>query len=462
MNINLIKLKIRIEDIEPQIYRRVLVSAKFSLLDLHQIIQICFGWEDQHLFIFNIGDMRFVNTIHWEEDAFRYQDASRALLSELIPKHIPVGGKFTYVYDLGDGWQHEILVEDLENSDEDLEIPICYDGRRSAPPENFGGPFLYHEYSESLKGPRVSKFDDSFVYFPEGFDPEKFEIKVIGRKLIRNFQKEDDEEKSSWSTEVQDFNPISDFGSDWTKRISPEHSVFSESLPFRQDLVTMLTYLKGNRVKGTQATGNFPLKHIRKMTTQFVNPPELDQQIGDKLYKLRTEDEVPYLVFLHNFANIAQLILGGEGLQWQVSYVGERFLEHKPEEQIWFMCKNWFQRFNWFYWHSWDDYDALIEHHEFQGMIIDLLLSYPTNKAINIQEMIADLDEKSPNWIRLRRKDYQLNHKKHFLINVVVDPLEKLGIIQVEREDDPDSPKYFVNDFQVTDFGKSIIKSFLD
>jgi len=93
-------------------------------------------------------------------------------------------------------------------------------------------------------------------------------------------------------------------------------------------------------------------------------------------------------------------------------------------------------------------------------LIVDILLSYPTQEEINIKQLIKDLDKKSPNWIRFPRREDPSVLKKYFLINVVLDPMNKLGIIQMEREDVPISPKYFVFDFKVTDFGQSIIQQF--
>lgn len=458
MSISAITFKISLAYIEPEIYRRVLVPPDYSLLDLHQIIQMSFGWEDRHLFIFEVGDMRFINSHDWEEDAYRYQDASKALLSELVPNIVPIKSKFIYTYDLGDGWRHEVMVEDVEMDDEILLIPICIGGERSGPPEDIGGPFFYQEFLESLKTPGRSKFDEIIEWLPEGFDPEHFQLSMINQKFGKHYWKEEAQEESSWLIEIDEFNSVSNFESEWTKNLSEEDKDIAESLPFRQDLVTMLNYIKQHRVKGTQATGNFPLKHIRAMTSKFVNPPELDHKIGDRVYKLRTEDEVPYLVFLHNFANIAQLILGGEGLEWEVSYPGERFLERRPEEQVWYMISNWFGRINWYYWYPWMDYYALIPHNEFQNLIIELLLSYSADSEMKIKRLIEDLDKRSPNWIKFSGNIDQSRYKKYFLIYVVLEPMNNLGIVNMEGEDFPVSPNSFAFNFKVTNFGKRILE----
>jgi hypothetical protein len=48
------KLHIWIRPISPMIWRRILVRSESSLAQLHDIIQIAFGWSDSHLHCFHI------------------------------------------------------------------------------------------------------------------------------------------------------------------------------------------------------------------------------------------------------------------------------------------------------------------------------------------------------------------------------------------------------------------------
>jgi hypothetical protein len=56
-------------------------------------------------------------------------------LNQVVPSE---GFKFLYVYDFGDDWQHEIVVEKTLPPVEGMKYPICLDGRRASPPENRG------------------------------------------------------------------------------------------------------------------------------------------------------------------------------------------------------------------------------------------------------------------------------------------------------------------------------------
>src|SRR5512134_3413365 len=50
----ILQLKIRLLDISPMIWRRVLVPAAFTLRELHGVIQVAMGWESLHLYLFQI------------------------------------------------------------------------------------------------------------------------------------------------------------------------------------------------------------------------------------------------------------------------------------------------------------------------------------------------------------------------------------------------------------------------
>ena len=50
-----------------------------------------------------------------------------------------------YVYDFGDNWEHEVVLEKIIPANDPLKIPICLDGARHCPPEDVGGVSGYEE-----------------------------------------------------------------------------------------------------------------------------------------------------------------------------------------------------------------------------------------------------------------------------------------------------------------------------
>lgn len=101
-----LQLKIWLDEIEPQIWRRVLVSAEMSLHELHRIIQMLFEWYEYQLYEFTIGDLRYQEPGPEAED--KPKDSTCARLRNL---GLAVGDEFTYLYDFGDYWVHRIQVE---------------------------------------------------------------------------------------------------------------------------------------------------------------------------------------------------------------------------------------------------------------------------------------------------------------------------------------------------------------
>ncbi|MDA8208045.1 MAG: plasmid pRiA4b ORF-3 family protein, partial [Actinomycetota bacterium] len=48
-SISTLQLKIDLLDIDPPIWRRILVPASFALPALHRVFQEVMGWQDSHL-----------------------------------------------------------------------------------------------------------------------------------------------------------------------------------------------------------------------------------------------------------------------------------------------------------------------------------------------------------------------------------------------------------------------------
>ncbi len=53
------QLRIHLRDIEPEIWRRIIVPGSLTLAKLHLVIQGAFDWEDRHLHEFEIYGKRY-------------------------------------------------------------------------------------------------------------------------------------------------------------------------------------------------------------------------------------------------------------------------------------------------------------------------------------------------------------------------------------------------------------------
>jgi hypothetical protein len=230
--------------------------------------------------------------------------------------------------------------------------------------------------------------------------------------------------------------------SDWTRSIRSEDRIVARELPLRRDMVTLLTYLLEHNVKGTKATGNFPLKHVRAITADFVDPPELDLKIGERVYQLRTEDEVLSLKHLHILACVAGLIHGGENMRWDVLEQGEVFLSLAPEEQVWYLVKIWFGSFNWLY----EYYSEIdVNFNALKESVIDVLLDYPSNTDVSITDFVLDIKARLVMDLGGHDIDSGQEQWRRFLEIVVVDPLADFGFL--ERVEDVE----FIGSYEFTE-----------
>jgi hypothetical protein len=118
-------------------------------------------------------------------------------------------------------------------------------------------------------------------------------------------------------------------------------------LPLRQDMVTLLSFVRDNKVVGTQSTGNLPLKAVREVTAQFVDPPRLEAKIGGQTFRLRSEEHLWPLYFLHILADVGGLAKIAPARRWQLTAQGKRFLAAAPVLQAPFLLAVWWHKVNW-------------------------------------------------------------------------------------------------------------------
>lgn len=101
------QIKITIKGSKPPIWRRVIVPDRITFADLDAVIESVFGWTHSHLyeFYFKEDDVRF--TI--DPSYYNQGDAEK----ECIDAWMWEGNKCLYIYDFGDDWMHDLVVEKI-------------------------------------------------------------------------------------------------------------------------------------------------------------------------------------------------------------------------------------------------------------------------------------------------------------------------------------------------------------
>ena len=129
------QLKVSLAGVRPSVWRRVLVPGGYTLDRLHRVVQHAMGWRDCHLHSFEIDGVQY-----GEPDPRRRAGAARR-----VGHPAGRGGRQgqpvrATLYDFGDWWEHELVVEDVLAADPDERYPVCLEGARACPPEGVGGP----------------------------------------------------------------------------------------------------------------------------------------------------------------------------------------------------------------------------------------------------------------------------------------------------------------------------------
>ena len=170
------QLKIKLLDTQPSVWRRLRVRGSVTFAKLHSVLQDVMGWDDKHLYHFQIGDRAF----EAPDPEASGENARRHRLGSL---DLEPGHKFLYVYDLGDDWHHEVTVEGLSALLPDEDYPICIDGENACPPEDCGGPAGYAEILLALESPDDPAFRERLEWLDPSFRPATFDVRATNRIL---------------------------------------------------------------------------------------------------------------------------------------------------------------------------------------------------------------------------------------------------------------------------------------
>ena len=162
------QLKVTLRGTRPPIWRRLLVPADTTLTRMHRVLQIAMGWQDSHMYEFRVDVRR----------PARMQHSAR--IGEVLRE---IGSSLTYTYDLGDGWEHSVVLEKRLRGGNGAERPVCLGGQWACPPEDCGGVPGYYDLLEVLQNPADERYEEMREWTGEDFDPEVFSVDAVNRQL---------------------------------------------------------------------------------------------------------------------------------------------------------------------------------------------------------------------------------------------------------------------------------------
>jgi len=451
------QMKVVLDDTHPPIWRRIQVPGKVTLEELHQILQSVMGWWDYHLHAFTIHGEYYGDPAHDELGELGTKDESRFQLNQLIKEK---GVRFDYEYDFGDGWEHTLLVEEIFPAEKGVYYPRCVKGRRACPPEDVGGVWGYEEFLEVLKDSEDSEHDEYLEWIGGEYDPETFDLDEVNERM-RGVRGVDEiwPQRSLTPEDMQHKQRLADIATAWVLELPADQERALENLPLRRDTVTLLTYLRDHRVTGTSTKGNLNLKAVHEISEKFVHPPRLEERIGDYVCRVRSEEHVWSLYFIHILVTISGLLSGGPGRKWRLTPLGQEFLEMSAPLQVWALFATWWMEMDWAFVSTYEVREGTFSDH-FVKLTLDYLLELPVQKRLLFEPFADGLIEDVGLVWPIEDQDRARDILRDIIERVVIDPLCDFGILLAEHGPrEGFGPKYKkLPAFQLTPMGRGLLK----
>lgn len=177
-------LKVTLRNTKPPIWRRILVPSSMKLGDLHVALQVVMGWHDSHLHAFDVGGQQYGDPDMTDD----VTSENRQTLNGLVKSGVT---RFTYTYDFGDNWEHNILIEKAAPANTAKALPACIGGARNCPPEDCGGTWGYGDLLDILANPAHPQYEEQREWLGDDFDPEAFSVAEADAALAAVFRRKE-------------------------------------------------------------------------------------------------------------------------------------------------------------------------------------------------------------------------------------------------------------------------------
>jgi hypothetical protein len=159
-------------------WRRLEVSSRASLFELHSILQRSFGQSDSIAHQFVIDGVEYhapepdVGSTHaTDKTDFRALGLQR-------------GDRFTHLVETSaDPWVHEVVVENRTTRLTNQRLPWCAEGEGASPPDDCDGPIRYNSLLAAFHAPLDAHNAELLEWLPEDFDPEFVDLTAINAEL---------------------------------------------------------------------------------------------------------------------------------------------------------------------------------------------------------------------------------------------------------------------------------------
>ena len=103
------RVRVELLGCQPPVWRRLELASDLFLDDVHEILQVTFGWTDSHLHRFGCGPKYYSDDTEYYLMEYEVHEGETGIPEEqgrLDEVLVEVGDRLWYCYDFGDDWQH--------------------------------------------------------------------------------------------------------------------------------------------------------------------------------------------------------------------------------------------------------------------------------------------------------------------------------------------------------------------
>lgn len=168
-------LKVQLDDVKPDIVRRLEVPLAIRLDRLHLVLQAAMGWTNSHLYEFRARDIGW--GIPDPDFGDGPLDARKARLGDIVED--TDARSLQYLYDFGDGWEHTVRIERVTEPLAGITYPRLIDATGRCPPEDVGGPWGYREFLDAINDPDHEEHAERLEWIGGPFDPAAIDLQVL-------------------------------------------------------------------------------------------------------------------------------------------------------------------------------------------------------------------------------------------------------------------------------------------
>jgi hypothetical protein len=173
-----VHLRATLTGVAMPVWRRLEVSSRATLLELHATLQRAFGQFDTAAHQFVIDGVEY----HGPDPEL---DSSHATdRTDLRAIGLQRGDRFTHTVETSElPWVHELVVENRTARLINQRVPWCVEGEGASPPDDCDGPERYEALLAAYHAPQEPRHAALREWLPPDFDPGFVDLTAINAEL---------------------------------------------------------------------------------------------------------------------------------------------------------------------------------------------------------------------------------------------------------------------------------------